>query len=187
MRSFTKLVALYREVGNLEGEVRSSSNLAECHHAAGRTADAIAVARGALPFAESASVFWQGGLHANLAAYLAWVSDIDGARVAARTAIQISSTEPESPIGTNALDHYALVIALDHDCERAARLVGYCNATRAANHFVRQYTELQTYDRVVAILESEFLPHELEQLFADGASLSPSAAMELALLADQSS
>ena len=117
-----------------------------------------------------------------MAAYLASVSDIEEARAAAKTAITISATEPESPIGTNALDHYALVIALDHDCERAARLVGYCNATRAANHFVRQYTELTTYDRVFMILESEFAPHELEQLFAEGALLSPSAALEMALL-----
>jgi len=122
-------------------------------------------------------------LLANLAGYLAAVSEIGEARVAAHRAIELSTTDPGAPLVSNAIEHFALTIALGGDTERAALLLGFSNAMRAANGFVRQHTELATHSRLAAVLAERYGPSELAELFARGAAVSPAAAAELAVIA----
>ena len=137
-----------------------------------------------LPFAQSVSSYWEGVLQANLAGYLASCSDLAGARAAALCAIELSTAEQESPMVVNALDHFALTLALEGDCERAARLIGYSDATRLVHHFRRQHTEFTSYDRLIALLQRRYPAHELEQLLAEGARLVASAVVKMALSTD---
>jgi tetratricopeptide (TPR) repeat protein len=180
--AFAELARLHRSHRDVEGEINASSNLAECEHARGETQRAIAVVRGQLPNAQALGHYWNAFLLANLAGYLVAVEAIDEARIAARRAIELSITDPGAPLVMNAIEHFALTIAVGGEAERAARLLGFSEATRALHGFRRQHTELATYARLEALLARRYAPHELAALFEAGAALSPSAAAELALL-----
>jgi predicted ATPase/class 3 adenylate cyclase len=182
--AFATLGRIHRTNGNVEGEVRAGVNLAECEYASGRTEEAIAVVRAVLPNAETLGRYWHAFVLGNLAGYLVSSADMAAARATARDAIQLSTSDADSPIVTNALEHFALTLAHDGDTERAARLLGYCDATKATNGWARQHTEQVTHDRLVALLEARYDPGELRELRVAGALLSPAIAVETALRAE---
>ena len=184
--AFAELVRLHRADNNVEGAVHASCNLAECEHARGQTDRAISVLRDALPHAAALGHVWHAYLLANLAGYLAAVSAIAEAGTAARSAIELSTADPAAPLVANALEHYALTLALDGDLERAARLVGYCDATRSANAFRRQHTESLTHDRLMSLLGAQMTPAQLAGMLETGALFSAADAVETALLAERS-
>ena len=75
----------------------------------------------------------------------------------------------------------ALVVALRGDCVRAATLEGYVDAAFARYGFPREFTETTTHDRLMALLRESLAPDELARLIAEGAALTPEAAIALAL------
>lgn len=122
-----------------------------------------------------------GFLH-NLAGYLVAVDDLPGAVAAAREAIRIrAAREPDHPYVAIAIEHLALVGALRGDAAGAASLEGYADAAFGRHGYPRSFTETTTYDRLTALLRDGHAPDELARLIAEGAALTPHAAIALAL------
>lgn len=59
-------------------------------------------------------------------------------------------------------------------------LEGYAGAALRRPGYVREFTEMMTYNRLAALVR-ETAPGELAQLLVDGAALSPEAAVAFAL------
>ena len=118
----------------------------------------------------------------NFAGYLLAVDDVRGAAAAAREAIAIrADREPNHAHVAIAIEHLALVFALNGYCACAATLEGYADASFTRNRFKREFTETTTHERLTALLREELAPDELARLCAEGAALAPEAAIALAL------
>ena len=182
-RMYEQLRRKHRSLGNSRAERVCTRNLAEIEHARGQTQRAIAIVRETLPTARSGadkSTF--AGLLANFAGYLAAVDDLRGAVAAARESIGIhAAREPDHAYVACAIEHLALVFALLGDRERAATLEGYADAALARHGFPREFTETTTHDRLTALLREGLAPDELARLKAEGAALTPEAAIALVL------
>ncbi len=172
-----------RSLGNARGEQIAALNLAEIEHARGQTQRAIAIVRETLPAARSgADKTLLGNLLHNLAGYLVAVDDFPGAAAAAREAIGIrAAREPDHAQVAIAIEHLALVFALRGELARAASLEGYADAALQRHGYPREFTETTTHDRLNALLREELAPDELARLSAEGAALTPEAAIALAL------
>jgi hypothetical protein len=118
----------------------------------------------------------------NLAGYLVAVDDLPAAVGAAREGIGIRvASEPDHAHVAIAIEHLALASALRGDLPRAAALEGYAGAAFGRHGFERESTETKTHDRLSALLREGLAPDELARLGADGATLTPEAAIALAL------
>ncbi len=170
-------------LGNTRNEQIAAANLAECEHARGQSQRAIAIVRGMLPALRSGAAEGTLGilLH-NLAGYLAAMDDLSGAAEAARESIGIhAAREPDSAYLAIAIEHLALVFALRGDPAPAAILEGYAAAALQRHGYEREFTETTTHDRLAALLRERYAPDELAPLNAEGAALTPKAAITLAL------
>jgi predicted ATPase/class 3 adenylate cyclase len=173
----------HRALGNVRGELVAAVSLAEAEHALGRTRRAIEVTEETLPARRagknksSLCIALQ-----NLAGYRLAIDDLPGAIAAARESIGIYATEePDRVWIAIAIEQLSLVHALRGDLVRAAREEGYASALLDQHGLERELTEAKTHVRLMALLR-DGLPHEeLAQLLAEGAALSPSAAVALAL------
>jgi predicted ATPase/class 3 adenylate cyclase len=172
-----------RSLGNGHGESIAAGNLAETEHARGRTHLAIAIFEDMLPTLRSGTN--RGGLATalnNLAGYRVAVDDLPGAVSAARESLELrASTEPDEVYTGIAIENLALVAAVRGDFSRAAVLEGHANAALSRQGFEREFTETATYDRLTALLREGLSPGELARLLAEGAALTPDAAIALAL------
>ncbi len=172
-----------RLLGSARGEQNAALNVAEVEHERGQTRRAIAIVRETLPAARSGvdkNVL--ALLLDNLAGYLAAVDDLSDAAAAARESIGIhAEREPGHAHVTIAIEHLALVLALRGDLARAATLEGYAQAALPRHGFPREFAEATTYDRLTAHLRETIAPGELARLTAEGAALTPEAAVALAL------
>ena len=173
----------HRALGNVRLEQVVASNLAEVEHARGQTQRAIAIVRETLPAARSSGdTSLLATLLMNLAGYLVAVDDLPGALAAAREAIGIyAAREPDHVKVAVATEHLALVVALRDDLARAATLEGYADAAFARHGTPREFTETTTHDRLTALLRERLALDELARLIAEGAALTPEAAIALAL------
>ena len=185
---FERLRKEHRSRGNTRGERHDGANLAEVEHARGQTQRAIAIARETLPAARA------GGdksvlalLLSNLAGYLAAADDLPGAAAVAREAIGIhDAREPDHVHVAMAIEHLALTSALRGDRTSAARLEGYADAALQRHGYEREFTETTTHYRLAALLRKETAADELARLNAEGAALTPEAAITLALVERES-
>jgi predicted ATPase len=173
----------WRSLGNTSGEQVEALNLAEAEHARGQTQRAITIVRETLVAARSGNnKALLANLLQNLAGYLAAVDDFPGAAAAAREAIRIrAAREPDHAHVAIAIEHMALVFALRGDRERATTLESYADAAFAQHGFPRDVTETTTHERLIALLSEALAPDELARLSAEGAALTPGAAIALAL------
>ena len=173
----------HRSLGNTRGEQVAALNLAEVEHARGDTLRAIAIARQTLPALRSgADKSWLGILLYNLAGFLVAVDDLPGAAAAAREAIGVrAAREPNHAHIAIAIEHLALAAVLRGDLARAAVLEGYADAALGQNGYEREFTETRTHGRLSALLLEGFAADDLAQRTADGAALTPQAAIALAL------
>ncbi|HLY02154.1 MAG TPA: adenylate/guanylate cyclase domain-containing protein [Candidatus Cybelea sp.] len=172
-----------RSLGNPRGEQIAAINLAVVEHRRGQTQRAIAISREVLPPVRSgADKNLFGILLNNLAEYLAAAGDLPGVAAAAREALGIRAAREPDHVGVAiAIEHLALVFALRGDVVRAATLEGYANPAFARHGFPRELTEATTHDRLTALLPERLSPDELARLSAEGAALTPEAAIALAL------
>jgi predicted ATPase/class 3 adenylate cyclase len=172
-----------RLLGNIGGEQMMALCLAETEHARGHTQRAIAIVGETLPAVRAAAAkSWLGILLQNLTGYLAAMDDLPGALAAAREAIGIrAAREPDHIHVTIAMEHLALVFALRGELARAATLEGYAATSLERHGFPRSFTETTTHDRLTALLREGLAPDELARLSAQGAALTPEAAIALAL------
>jgi predicted ATPase len=181
--SFEREVRDQRALGNVRNVHVNLANLAEVEHKRGRTARAIELLREVFPAVKGAG---NRNIYAmylsNLAAYLAASDDLPGAREAAREAIAALASDPEDIFVILAIEHVALVDALQGRLSRATRLAAYAWAAfddKTGGR--REFTEQATHDRLAAILVESVPPSERARLASEGAALTPEAAVALAL------
>jgi predicted ATPase/class 3 adenylate cyclase len=176
-----------RSLGNARAERSAAASCAEVEHARGQTQRAITIVREMLPPARSASdKNTLGLLLINLAGYLAAVDDLHGADAAVREAAVIHEREPDHVHLAVAIENMALIFALRGDRTRAATLEGYAGAAFARHGFPREFTETMTYERLTAFLRETLAADELARLSAEGAALTPEAAVARAFAEDES-
>jgi hypothetical protein len=77
-----------------------------------------------------------------------------------------------------ALDHFAVVMALDGEQVGAARLWGYVEARYNALGYTRGPSEKRGHGRLMAALRVKLDDHEIEKLAAEGAAWSEDRAVE---------
>ena len=181
-RMFERLGTEHRALGNKRGQMAAAINLAEVEHARGHSQQAAEIVSEILPIARSSvdKSTLEVLLH-NLAGYLAAVDDLPGALAAAREAIGIWARTPDRAFVAVAMEHLSLVYALRGELTLAAVLEGYADAALQRYGFTREFTETTTHDRLTALLREALAPDELARLGAEGASLTPEAAVALAL------
>jgi len=183
VRTLEQLRREQRRLGNPVNEVSTAINLSELEHSRGETQRAIAIVHETLPMARAGAdknrliVLLQ-----NFAGYLSAAGDHTGAVAAALEAIAIhASRDPGHAFLAVSLEHVALVFALRGDLERAAIFEGYACASFARHGYEREFTETTTHDRLTALLRAGLAPEHFQRLKAEGAALSPEAAISLAL------
>lgn len=173
------------QTGNESGELTAMQNLAENFHAMGETERAIELVREASARVAAAGRDREtpGFLQVNLAAYLVAVDDLPAARVAGAQAIELLCVAgPGGWAVAAAIGHLALAHALSGDLERAARLLGFWDASLEELGTTLAFTERVTHDRLSALVADGFGPVEQRQaLIAAGAALSPEHATAEAL------
>ena len=181
-RMFEQLGKENRALGNTRGQLAAAINLAEVEHARGHSQRAAAIVAEALPMARSSvdKSTLDVLLH-NLAAYLAAVDDLPGALAAAREAIGIWTRTPDRAGVAVAMEHLSLVYALRGEFALAATVEGYADAALRRYGFTREFTEATAHDRLTALLRDGLASDEFARLSAEGASLTPEAAIALAL------
>jgi hypothetical protein len=181
-RTFEQLGEEHRALGNVRGQLAAAINLAEAEDARGHSQRAAAIVADALPIVRSSvdKSTLDVLLH-NLAGYLAAVDDLPGALAAAREAIEIRARDPDRAYIAVAMEHLSLVYALRGELTVAAVLEGYADAALRRYGFTREFTEATTHDRLTALLREGLAPDELVRLGEEGASLTPAAAVALAL------
>jgi hypothetical protein len=118
----------------------------------------------------------------NLAGYHSAAGDLDAAAAVAAKAIRAMAPEDLDGVGVAiSIGHLALVHAKRSQIQRAARLAGYTEAAYERHGFVPEANERRTLDALAARLDAEMPEDEIAGLKADGAALTPEAAIELAL------
>ena len=183
-RFYEQAIKDQRALGNIRNVRACTSALAEVEHERGNTTRAIALIREVLPALRAGAdrVLCAATL-GNFGSYLVARDDIVGAIEAAREAIAIfASCEPESVFVTCAIEILALVDALQGEYKRATRLSVYTEAAFENVGFIkRQITEQKAHDRLTALLEANVAPTDRLRFTAEGAALTPEAAIALAL------
>ncbi len=182
-RIWEQLRKEYRSLGDTRSEHVVAFNLAEIEHSRGQTQRAIALVRETLATVRvGADMALLANLLYNLAGYLVAVYDLPGAVAAARESIEIrGAREPDHPYVAVAIEHLALALAQRRERARAATLQGYADAVLRRHGFEREFGEKTTHDRLTALLRDELAPNELARLSAEGAALTPEAAIAFAL------
>jgi|HubBroStandDraft_4_1064222.scaffolds.fasta_scaffold00028_59 predicted ATPase/class 3 adenylate cyclase len=182
-RAWEQLRQEYRSLGETRAEQVVAFDLAEIEHARGATPRAITLIREALPVVRAASdTALLATVLYNLAGYCVAVDDLPGAFAAARESIGIrGAREPDHNFVALAIYELALALALRGERTRAATLHGYAETALRRRGFELQFVQKRTHDRLTSLLRDELAPDELARLTADGAALTPDAAIALAL------
>ncbi len=185
-RIWSRLRTEHRVLGNVDEELNSTLCLAEIEYGRGDTLRAISLAREALEGLRSRATNLVGAVLANLSAYLVTAGDLAGSAQAVREVARLyAAGEPDQVPLAYAIEVLACVHALGARFERAALLEGYADAALRRLGAVREYTENRTHDRLAKLLRDNFAPMDLERAMAEGAALSPKAAVALALEEDE--
>ena len=183
-RIWEQLRKEYRSLGDTRAEQVVAFNLAEIEHARGATQRAITLVREALPAVRAGSdTAVLATVLYNLAGYLVAADDLPGAFAAARESIGIrGAREPDHNYVALAIYELALALALRDDLARAATLEGYADTALRRRGFERQNDDQKrTHDRLTSLLGDKLAPDDLARLTAEGAALTPEAAIALAL------
>jgi tetratricopeptide (TPR) repeat protein len=172
-----------RALGNVGNELLVTLNLADGEHALGQTQRAVELVREVLPALrarKNRNALIQG--LTNLAGYLVALHDLPSACAMAREAIaELAPREPESALVAIPIEHLALALARAGDSSRAAALAGYADAALRRAGFEREFTEQTTHGDLTALLRERLAPDDLARQLAEGAALTPQAAVALAL------
>jgi predicted ATPase/class 3 adenylate cyclase len=183
VRATEHLLREYRLLGNAGAVRYTTLNLAESTHAMGETARAIDLIRDALPDVRAAgnrNMLVMATV--NLAGYLAAADRFSEASAIALELIgELAPHEPTHASIAVALEPAALALAFAGDLTRAATLEGYAEAALREHGFARGFTETTTHDRLLTLLTERLTPDDLAHGLAEGAALTPQAAVELAL------
>lgn len=174
-RAYELIFAKYRALGVPMTNDVFVINFAEMEHLRGNTARAVAFVRERLPSITSRRS--RADILMNLAGYLVAVDDVPAARRAAEDSRDLRN-ETDTVLRAVATEHLALVIALEGDLRRAARVLGYTSYCLARAGFERENTERTTYDRLRALLADELDSDEIARCEAQGRDYTPRQALD---------
>jgi predicted ATPase len=180
----------FSEVARLErpgSEPHASAllNLGELEFAAGNIEAARVAARQAKETYARLNSVYLVLLLSNLAAYAIAAGDLDDARAHLREALHIQTKSGPGWLGT-VLEHHALLAGLLGDHERAVVLVGFTDALYVSRGEVRQRTERQGHERLMALLADVYAADVLALRMSEGARLTKEQAMAQAAAIHQS-
>ncbi len=172
-----------RESGDTDGAEHNALNLAEVEHARGRSARAVSLA------SQAAAHFKSSGdaltvLHAlsNLCGYLVALDDLPNSRAAGREALALGMTLDRDGVAvTNAIEHLALIFALEGRYVTAGQLAGYAQGAYERIGYRREPTERMTHERLERLLQTNVAAEEVARLIQLGRSISADRAIALAL------
>ena len=177
----------HRALGNRTMAVISGLNLAEWEYALGKTERAVVILRETLADMKSAPTRFEtmsvvGAC--NLVGYLVALDRLAEARTTARELLLRYGSDAIH-IGqiSFALEHLALVFALEGDHTRAAQLAAHADAALRDLGFEREFSEKATRTRLDGLLAERLPSDRRESLMARGAAMRNEEAVALALAA----
>jgi predicted ATPase len=179
---FDQVLAANKTLGNETGVAVVLSNIAELEFADGQPEQALHAAIEVLEID-------MRGKHAariaadymNIAAYRIALADLAGVRDAARDGLRLARQARDEQLIAVALQHLAVLAALNGDARRGAQLLGYVDARYTAQGMQREPTEQWGYDKLMTTLRETLSEAEVAQLSAEGATWSEDRAVEEAL------
>ena len=187
VRLFQELRDKHRALGNRTAAVVSGLNLAEWEHALGSTERAVVILQETLADIQSAPTRneqWYVGGACNLIGYLVALDRLAEARATARELLlRHGSDAIHIGLVTFALEHLALVLALESDLARAVQLAAHADETLRNLGFEREFAEKATRTRLDALLAERLPSNERTVLETRGAEISREEAVALALAA----
>jgi predicted ATPase/DNA-binding CsgD family transcriptional regulator len=135
------------------------------------------------------NTYFFAGVLSNLAAYSIALGRWDEARSRAREALERLVDTQHVQFFPFTLQHFvALAVLSPSDAgeraarlNNAARLLGFVNARVAELRVPREFTEQQEYDRILDVLDGTELTERHAAIMEEGAAITASAAIELAL------
>ncbi len=188
---YAEALAIFKANGAERLAAAVATNLAEAEFRAGNAAAALQLAGEALATDRRAIFTYRiAFLMCNMAGYLVALARYEEARTRAREALRLAHDVNYEVAATWALQHLAAVAALRpgddaaatrEDRKRAARVLEYVDQRLASLDAVREYTEQQEYDKVIAVLNAEFDERELAVLREEGGLLTEERATAEAL------
>jgi predicted ATPase len=170
--------------GDIVVKQRALRQVAVMEYRLGHTKRSVAIAREILPTLPSSGDTEERARWLRyLAVFLASDGDPAEAAVAAREATHLFALQgPRTPNVTAAIEVVALLCALQGELVRAAILEGYSDVAFQRESFQREiFAGNETHERLIALLRDQLTPGELTRLLAEGAVLTPEAAVALAL------
>jgi hypothetical protein len=179
---YAQALAGHTARGDQAGIAGVLANSAELEFMYGNAGEAVRMISDALRLErEEGSRFRLVALQSNDCAYRIALQDLDGARASGREAIRLAR-EVQSEFGIAiALQHVALIGALQDRRHGAARLLGYVDARFKVLAYQRESTEQWGYGKLMAALRAEFSDAEIEELGAEGAAWTEEQAVEASL------
>jgi predicted ATPase/class 3 adenylate cyclase len=179
---FTQALAAYKVLGDEAGAALVLSNLAEVEFGEGQVEQAVRLADEALEIhSRRKSAVSLALSYPNITAYRIALGDMDAARESAREGLRWAQQAQIPQLIATALQHLALLFALRGEVKDAARLIGYVNAQYEELGYKRGATERWSYEKLMSALHDQLSKAEIEQLAAEGATLSEDRAAEEAL------
>ena len=178
--SFAQALSLFKAFGNEMATAGVLTNLAELEFADGHPNEALrlqneAMAINKLRGTDALSIAIE---HANSAAYRIALGDLVGARVSARAGLRFGRLSQDAFIVAIALQHWALVTALDGQIPSAARLLGYVETQFKKLEYIRESTEEWAFEKLVALLREHLSDAEIEKFAIEGGAWSEDRAVE---------
>ncbi|HEY4439039.1 MAG TPA: adenylate/guanylate cyclase domain-containing protein [Candidatus Elarobacter sp.] len=189
---FAEALAISKALGDARKTAFIAGNLADAEFRGGDAARAVQLAGEAL--ADDRARNDRRGVEitvCNMAAYLLALDRYDEARSHAREALALSRDLQAGVLLAISLQHLAAVAALrqsedaegmHQDRTRAARLLGYVDTCLTTLEALREYTEQQEYDKMIAALREAFGEDTLAKLMDEGRAWSEDHAVDEALL-----
>jgi predicted ATPase len=180
---YAQALAVYKALGDELGAAVVLGNLAELEFADGHPEQALR------SIGETLEIHSHRGLdavssaidHNNTAAYRIRLGDIDGARASAGEGLNFARRAQAAMMIAIALQHFALLMALSGQPQKAARLLGYVEVQLNELGITRETTEKWCYEKLMAALREHLSEAEITKLAADGAAWSEDQAVEEAL------
>jgi predicted ATPase len=185
--AYTEALTIARETGYERVACDIAGNLAELEFRCGDAVTALQLAeeglRGWRSFNDTIRMANALG---NMAVYLTTLGRSDEARNCAREALRMARDAQHDVGVAIALQHLNAIAAIrasDYDSyARAARLLGYVDMRFTALNILREHTEHQEYEQIVAALREAIAPDALAKLTEEGRRWTADQALAEAML-----
>jgi predicted ATPase len=188
---FAEALAMFRSIGEKRVSSTIAGNLAEAEFHEGNAVEALRLEHEALTAYRAFHHKLGAAISlSNTAAYLISLERYDDARISAQEGLAAARDAHWEAGVAWGLQHLAAAAALRpaadeepsrSDRLRVARLLGYVDACLNGLEALRQYTEQQEYDKMLAALRDALGKDQLLKLMAEGAAWSEDQAVGEAL------